>query len=133
MNGEMESVVIITATFQANLPANSLINAKIQFDPALDPQTEVRVPISEAWVIDDVFVSSSQSVDAILQFEKNYGETVARTPPINSMIVSNPSRPMIKPAVYGPGEILTIKAQNLAAIGSSAVTITVYAKIKRFK
>jgi len=34
--------------------------------------------------------------------------------------------------VYKGNDILTIIAQNLAAVGASAQTITAYAKIRRF-
>ena len=129
---QIEHTVIITATFPANLPANNKVFASIQLDPALSPVSQLTIPPSEAWVLEDLFVTSSQSVDAILEFTKNLTEVAFRSAPVNSLLVSNPSRPRPSPVLYEPQSILTISAQNLAAIGASAVTITVYAKFRRF-
>ena len=130
---EVEHTVIITATFPANLPANQKVPAQIVLDPGLGAVNVQPVPSTEAWVVEDIFVVSSQAVDAILTFYKNLSEVAFKTAPINTLLVSNPSRPRITPFLYEPNSLITIDAQNLAAIGTSAVTITVYAKLRRFK
>jgi hypothetical protein len=129
---EIEQTVIITATFPANLPANNKVYASILLDPALSPVSQLTIPANEAWVLEDLFVSASQAVDAILEFTKNLTEVVFKSSPVNSLLVSNPSRPRPSPVLYEPQTILMISAQNLSAIGASAVTITVYAKFRRF-
>ena len=129
---EIEQTVIITARFPANLPANNKVYASIYLDPSLSPVSQLTIPANEAWVLEDLFVTGSQSVDAILEFMKNLTEVVFKSAPVNSLLVSNPSRPIPRPVLYEPQSILTISAQNLAAIGASDVTITVYAKFRRF-
>jgi len=129
---EIESTFIIQASFAANLPANNKVAATVLLDPALGAQSVVTIPASEAWVLIDLFVSSSQSVDAILEFKKNLTQSVLKTSPVNTLLVSNPSRPVPAPILYEPQSLMTIEATNLSAIGASPVTITVYAKFKRF-
>jgi hypothetical protein len=129
---QYEQGVIVQVTVPANQPANSLLTASIILDPQLGGVNLVTIPQNEAWVIDDVYVTASQSIDAILVFKKGLKEEVARTPPINSLLVSNPSRPRIKPILYRANEMLSINAINLQAGGSSATILTVHAKVRRF-
>ncbi|MEM1525127.1 MAG: hypothetical protein QW618_03185 [Nitrososphaerales archaeon] len=128
----VETTAVITATFPANLPANNKVYANIQLDPALAAATQVTVPVNEAWVIEDLYVSTSQTPDAILEFVKNLTDVKLRSAPINGCLVTNVARPKITPVMFGGADILTIVAQNLAAIGASAATITAFIKIKRF-
>jgi hypothetical protein len=128
----LEQTVIIQATFPANLPANNKVFATMLLDPALGATSQVTIPANEVWVLDDLFVSASQAVDAILEFQRNLSEVAFKSSPVNSLIVTNPARPRPAKTLWKGNDILTIAAQNLANIGSSATTITVYAKIKRF-
>jgi hypothetical protein len=129
---KQEITAIVTATFPASLPANQKVAASMQLDPQLGTVTQQQVPINESWVIDDVYVSASQTPDAILEFKKNLYTSLVRTNPINTLLVSNPSRPKIAKKVLGKGDILTIEAQNLAAVGTAGATITVYVTLVRF-
>jgi len=129
---QVEVTVVISATFAANLPANNKVFATVQLDPAIAAQSQLNIPATEAWVIEDLFVAASQTPDAILEFVRNLTESKLRSAPINGMIVTNVARPVPKPVVYKGNDILTIIAQNLAAIGASAQTVTTYAKIRRF-
>ena len=129
---QFEQGVILQVTVPANQPANSLLTVNIVLDPQLGGVNLVTIPNNEAWVIEDVFVTASQSIDAILVFKKGLKDEVARTPPINTLLVSNPSRPRIKPILYKANEMLSINAINLQAGGSAATTLTVYAKVRRF-
>jgi len=128
----LEQTVIIQATFPANLPANNKVFATILLDPALGATSQVTIPANEVWVLDDLFVSASQGVDAILEFQRNLTEVTFKSAPINSLLVSNPSRPRPAKTLWKGNDILTISAMNLGAIGASATTITAYAKVKRF-
>jgi hypothetical protein len=129
---KQEITAIVTATFPAGLPANQKVAASMQLDPQLGTVTQQQVPINESWVIDDVYVSESQTPDAILEFKKNLYTSLVRTNPINTLLVSNPSRPKVAKKVLGKGDILTIEAQNLAEIGTEDATITVYVTLVRF-
>jgi len=129
---KLEVTAVLSATFAANLPANNKVYASISLDPALPTETSLTIPITESWVLEDLFVSASQTPDAILEFFRNLVQSMHRSAPINGMIVTNVARPKPKPVVFKPADILTIQAQNLAAIGASPQTITTYAKFVRF-
>lgn len=129
---EVEVTAVVTATFAANLPANNQVVASIQLDPSIPAISQLTVPVEETWAIEDIFVAAAQTPDAILSFLKNLTQSAYRSPPINGMIVTNVARPVPAPFLYQGASILTIAAQNLAAIGASAVTITVYVKLRKF-
>ena len=128
----VEMTVTVTATFPALLPANQKIYATITLDPALGAVSQQQVPVKEAWVVEDIYVIATQPPDAILEFVKNLTESMFKTAPVNALIVTNPSRPVIKPVMYRGAEIITVVAQNLAAAGTAAETVTAYAKIVTF-
>ncbi|MEM2197258.1 MAG: hypothetical protein QW290_09285 [Sulfolobales archaeon] len=129
---EVETTFTITATFPANLPANNKVYASIQVDPAIVAEARVTVPADEAWVVEDLYVMASQPVDAILEFFKNLTLSMYKSAPINGLVVTNVARPIPTPFIYEGASMMTIQATNLAAIGASAVTITAYAKVRRF-
>ena len=127
-----EHVVVLRIRVPANQPANSFLPVDMVFDPQLPAVQQQTVPSNEAWVIDDVYVTASQSIDAILVFMKGLKEEMARTSPINSLLVSNPSRPRMAPLLYNGTEILSINAINLQAGGTSDTILTAYMKLVRF-
>ena len=127
-----EITPIISCTFPALLPANQKMYATITLDPALGAVSQQQVPVKEVWVVEDIYVIATQTPDAILEFVKNLTESMFKTAPVNALIVTNPSRPVIKPVMYKGADIATIVAQNLTVIGATDETITAYAKIVRF-
>jgi len=129
----VEVTVTVAATFPANLPANQKIYATITLDPALGAVSQQQVPVKEVWVVEDVYVVATQTPNGILEFVKNLTETMFKTAPVNALIVTNPSRPVIKPAMYRGADIITIIAQNITAIGAAPETLTAYGKIVTFK
>ena len=129
----VEVTVTISCTFTALLPANQKMYATITLDPALGAVSQQQVPVKEVWVVEDIYVIATQTPDAILEFVKNLTETQFKTAPVNALIVTNPSRPVIKPKMYRGADIITVIAQNLAVIGATDETITAYAKIVTFK
>ena len=128
----VEITVTISATFAASLPANQKVYATITLDPALGAVSQQQVPVKQAWVVEDIYVIATQTPDAIIEFVKNLTESMFKTAPVNALIVTNPSRPVIKPVMYRGAEIITVVAQNLAAISTDAETVTAYAKIVTF-
>jgi len=129
---QMEHTAIVQVTFKANSPANSQVYASVMLDPALGAVQQFQIPPNEAWVLEDLFVTSAPGVDAILTFRKNISEDVAKTPPLSTLTVTNPARPRMDKLLYEGNTILTIVAQNLSAVGASDVTVTAYLKIRRF-
>jgi len=129
---QVEVVATISATFAANLAANNKVTATITLDPSYPAVSILQVPVDESWVIEDLFVAASQTPDAMLEFLKNLLTSEMRSAPINGLIVTNVARPIPKPVQFRGGDMLSIVAQNLAAIGASAQTVTAYIKMRRF-
>jgi hypothetical protein len=129
----VEKTFVLQATVPANLPANSTVAMNITIDPQAGSKTEYDVPITESWVLDDLYITSSQSPDGVIKFKRNRDEVVGQSAPVNTLLVSNPSRPSIGKKVWGPTQILSADYITLAAQGSSATTVTVYAKFKIFR
>lgn len=129
---QIETTVILTATIPAGLPANQKVTVNWQLDPALGTVTQLQVPQGEAWVLEEVYVTGSQDIDGILEVKRNLKDSVVRTPPVNSLLISNPSRPRIKPVVFKSGDLVTAEYQNLSAGGAATTSITLYGKLVRF-
>jgi len=129
---EVELTAVISATFAVNLPANNKVVATIQLDPSIPAVSQLTVPVDETWVVEDLFVAAAQTPDSILEFLKNLTQSAYRSAPINGMVVTNVARPVPTPFMFEGASMITIVAQNLAAIGASALTITAYAKIRKF-
>jgi len=128
----LEQTFVLTVTVRANQPVNSTLVAKITTDPRYEPVTTLRVPKGETWYIDDIYVTGTQPVDGILRIIKNERQAVHITSPINSLLVSNPSRPTTKPAAPFE-EFNTITAEFINFTSPTAdQTVTVYMKVKRF-
>lgn len=129
---EVEVTAVITATFAANLPANNKVVASIQLDPSIPAVNMLQVPVTETWALEDIFVAASQTPDTIIEFVRNLTQSALRSPPVNGLIVTNPARPIPSPVIFNGADIITIAAQNLAAIGTVAATVTIYAKLRKF-
>ena len=129
----METTVQVQINLAANLPANSLTHCKLMIDPTTGFQDTIQIPPNEVWVIDDIFVSASQTVDGQLVIRRNTRDVMTTTHPINSLLISNPSRPKLTvPLVFKGGEIIDAQFINLAAVGASAVTEYALVHVTRY-
>jgi len=128
----LEQTFVLTVTVKANQPVNSTLVAKITSDPRYEPVTTLRVPKGEIWYIDDIYVTGTQPVDGILRIMKNERQAVHITSPINSLLVSNPSRPATRLATPFE-EFSTITAEFINLSSPTAdQTVTAFMKVKRF-
>ena len=127
----------ITIEVQVSIPGSAAaltpVNAQI-LDPTSNTFVNVEViPATQTWLIYDVFTRSSSdvAVDGQLVFIKNNVKVLFRTPPLSSLIVTNPSRPAIIPMLFGPNDRLNIQLVTIAANSStSAVTDTAFFRAK---
>jgi len=116
----------------ANQAANSVLagsNAQIVADPIIGPVNMFVIPSSETWFITDIYVRTSPSIDVILRIKKNRDYKL-ETPPVSALLVSNPSRPQLPVLMFEPNSQLSIEAVNLAAGGTSATTVDVFATVE---
>ena len=129
---EREIILTLTASISANSPSGTTVAMTIKYDPKLAGKDSIQVPNDEAWVIEDVYVDSSQTPNGHITFKRSLKEILGVTPPINSLLVSNPSRPFVAPMLLKPGDVLTAEFTTLASVGTGGASVTVYAKVKVF-
>lgn len=129
---QVEQTVIIDVTYDANTPINSQVYAKVLLDPALGAVQAFQIPPNEAWVLEDLYVTSAPAVETVLTFKKNLTEDVFKSAPLSALQVNNPARPKMSKQVYEGNTVLTIVGQNLQAVGASSVTVRAYLKVRRF-
>ena len=118
-------------TVPASQPASSLLvgsNAQVIENQLVGALSEFVIPSTETWVIKDIYVTQSPAIDVIVRVKKNR-KYMLETPPVSSLLVSNPSRPKLPALLYESNTRLSIEAINLAAGGSSATTVTVQADV----
>lgn len=128
---------IISASIPAGQAANSLLVANIIRDPLVGARSEVQLTVKESVVFDDIYIKATGDVgvDGIFIIEVD-GVEELRTPPVSTLLVSNPNRPRPlakKKIVVGKASRVTAKFINLTAGGSSATTTTVYLDVMSFK
>lgn len=119
-------------TIPANQPANSVLagsNAQVVADPVIGAQNMFVIPSSETWFITDIYVKSSPTKDVVLRIKKNRDYKL-ETPPVSSLLVSNPSRPQLPVLMFEPNSQLSVEAINIDAGTSSAVTVEVFATVE---
>jgi len=118
-------------TIPANQQANSLLvgsNAQIVENELVGPVNEFVIPSNETWIIKDIYVKASPAIDVNIKIKKNR-KYMVETGPVSSLLISNPSRRKLPALGYEPNSRLSIEAINLAAGGSSATQVEVYADV----
>jgi hypothetical protein len=128
---EVEQTLIATVTVPANQAVNSLLMSNITTDPMLPAQQRLSIPKGEYWVIEDLYVTASPSVDGIVRFKVN-DQYMGATNPLSTYNVNNPARPRIKPLTLKEFDTLVLEYVNTQAGGSAATTVTYYLKVRRY-
>lgn len=118
--------VRVTVSLPANLPANSSIPASFIFDPRSGATTIYQVPKGYRIRLVDAYITATTDVpvNGELRLKKNLYTDVAIIGNVNTLLVSNPSRPAVAPADWDEMEILTGEYINYTAVGTSAQTVT---------
>jgi hypothetical protein len=101
-------------------------------DPTITGVSMLTVPVNEAWLLEDLFVSATNAIDGIAEFKKNLTQSAYRSPNLNGMLITNVSRPIPSPIMYEGASILTVAYTNLTANGTASTSITFMAKFRRF-
>jgi hypothetical protein len=117
----------IDVTVPANAPTDQGITATFVYDEKIGSVKEYQLTANESWILNDIYVTAAQPVDGTLVIKKN-GVEIARVRNINSLLVSNPSRPKplaIRPIRFNPNERVSFEfipatspgtAQNVSVI-----------------
>lgn len=129
-----ESVEVWTITFSvpASAPAGTVVIGNITRIIGQPSQQIVVVPNTELWSIEDLYTQASQTPDANIQPVRN-ASIQPFQPDLNSLIVQYQTRVKLEnhPLILKPGDQFYINAITTSANGSSAVTLTLYAKVVR--
>lgn len=121
-----------TITVKAVIPSGGSgmeVAGKLIVSPVVGEVSEAVVPPDRTWVIKDIFVTSQSGISVVMNLIKNGEEVVVTTAPIDTLLVSNPSRPVMQDIVYEGGSRLTVTFTTLATV--SQTDVTVYMKVEQ--
>ena len=90
-------ILICTATVAASSAVGDIDNVNITNSPELATTTRFRVPASQNWVFEDLYISVAGGAGVlsapVVKIFKNGGRIMGTTPPLGDLLVSNSSRP----------------------------------------
>ena len=132
---QVEHTFILTVTLPtAGLAANNQTAVQFQGDPTIAAVPAQSVPAAESWILEDLYVSSSQTNDGLLVFYRNGLQIAYRSGNINGLVVTNTARPIPTPFMYQGNDIITAVFINTSAVATSASSAvnTIFAKFRRF-
>lgn len=122
-----------TITVKATIPATGAgteVAGKLVVSPVIGEVSEAVIPPDRTWIIKDVFVTAQSNISVVMNIIKNGEEVVVTTAPIDTLLVSNPSRPTISGIMFESGSRLTATFTTLATV-SAQTSVTVYLKVEQ--
>jgi len=114
-------------TLRVSFPAGTKAGQPVQVNIIVDPAQPVEPFLLRNYliVIKDIAITASPSVDYRLRFVKKDTRVVVETPPVSTLIQSNPSKPNAfsgLPAVPRSLGILPLEKLTIFAIPSADIT-----------
>jgi hypothetical protein len=115
-------------TVPANTPANASNNIYFTIDPKVGAVLQHTIPKDFRYVLVDAFIKSASDVgvDGTAKLKRNFFTDHIVTPPISTLLVSNPSRPAVAVRAWDEGDVLSGEFINLAPTGNEARTVVFY-------
>ncbi len=115
-------------TVPANTPANASTNIYFTIDPKVGAVLQHTIPKGFRYVLVDTFIKSSDDVkvDGIAKLKRNFFIDHVVTPPVSTLLVSNPSRPAVAVRAWDEGDVLSGEFINLAPTGGEARSVVFY-------
>ncbi|HDJ94979.1 MAG TPA: hypothetical protein ENG46_01410 [Acidilobales archaeon] len=123
--------VRVKAAIQANTKAGGTTPLQFEIDPRIGFQYSINIPKGEYWVLVDAWIESSQTPDGKAILFRNDTDVVVRTPNINTMDVSNNSRPRIGKVLFKEFDKITGVFINAADVGTAGATVYFHLLFKR--
>ena len=110
------------------------MNATIKTSPNDAGSTEQFVPITENWIITDLYIVASGDYttgDPMIQFIKDRGVTLGTTGVLSTSLVTNNTRPRFLPSAIGyeAGTIITIQCISTVNYGTALETGKFYVAV----
>lgn len=127
-------VLECTATVGANDPAGTIDTVSMTTDPTVSGVTELFVPTTENWVFTDGYILASADAGTsspIVDFDKNRGRSMGKTPPLSALLVTNNTRPRFLPNAIGfeAGSIVRMFTNSTIANNATADSIKFYVAV----
>lgn len=127
-------VLACTAAFAANAPIATVISASMQTSPLVTAVTELQVPLTENWVLSDMYVLSAAGagtptvIDPVITLDKNRGRQLVESPPLSAMLITSNTRPRFSPNPIGfeGGSIIRSFAISRVLNGGAISTATYF-------
>ena len=110
------------------------MKATIKTSPNDAGSTEQFVPITENWIISDLYITAAGDAttgDPMIQFIKDRGVTMGTTGVLSTSLVTNNTRPRFLPAPIGyeAGTIITIQCISTVNYGTALETGKFYVAV----
>ncbi len=120
--------VEVDVSIPANTPANASTVATLTIDPKVGGVSQYTIPKGYMFKAVDIYIKASGDVgaDGIAKFKLNFFKDQLITPPLSTMLVSNPSRPTAPTTTWNEGDTISCEFINTVAVGASAVTNKFY-------
>lgn len=125
----------IDVTVPAGASTTQGIPASFVVDPKIGSVKEYQLTLNEFWVLNDVYVTAEQGVDGTLVIKKN-GVDIIKVKNVNSLLVSNPSRPRpltLAPVRFSPGDRVAFEFIPASSPGADTAVTVYTAGVKHTK
>jgi len=120
--------VTCTVVVPKGTPANASNNISFTIDPKVGSVVQYTIPKGFRFTLVDMYIKSSADVgaDGIAKLKKDFFEDYVITPPLSTMLVSNPSRPQVTSKTWDEGSTLSGEYINTVPAGDTDKTVTFY-------
>jgi hypothetical protein len=127
-------VLECTATVAASDAAGTIDVVSMKTDPTVSSVTELFVPTTENWVFTDAYILASADAGTsspMIDFDKNRGRSMGKTPPLSSLLVTNNTRPRFLPNPIGfeAGSIVRMFSNTTIANDGTADSVKFYVAV----
>ena len=109
--------LICTATIPASLTTPTTAQVTIKTSPTDSGNSEVFIPITENWILTDMYILSTThhgTADPMIKFIKDRGVSMGSSVPLSTELITNNTRPRFLPSPIGfeAGTILSMEATS---------------------
>ena len=109
--------LICTATVPASLTTPTTAQVTIKTSPTDSGNSEVFIPITENWILTDMYILSTThhgTSDPMIKFIKDRGVSMGSSVPLSTELITNNTRPRFLPSPIGfeAGTILSMEATS---------------------
>lgn len=124
--------ITITALSAVSEPAGTIKVCNLQWNPRIPAATEVIIPISEYWLLTDLFIAKSTddgSAEPVIEFKKDNDRLLDTSQQLNVVLVTSAQRPngLHAGLGYEGGSHMTANSISGVAIGAAEANLSIKA------